>query len=620
MRDLLRRQRAELLVVLCTLCAYATALLGTFVYDDVHTARDNLAIRTLANVPRFFTDVGMFSSIDCRMYRPCVLTTYAVDWAAGGGSPLPFKSTNLLLHAAVAVVLLRVLRRLGCRPPAATLAACVFAVHPLTSEAVNTISGRSELLTALGLLLGVAAHLRARQHTPWALATAAAAALACGSKEIGVVLPALLFVLDPPPRRDRRDARAWLLRHLPAVVVVLAYLLVRRAIFGHATASLPPLAGGSEPMSGHGRDLMTQLCTIATILPRALAQCVLPIGLTLDPSVHFLRAPSLPVVCGVAFVTILTWLGLRPGPSATVRRFGVAFAWATALPWVVLPLNLPYLEHRMYVPMLGLAAVLAAAFDRRARQATRPVPTLRPRLLTGVVLLLYAGLAGRRSLDYRDPTELWRALVAAQPASVRGLCGLAVCHMEAGDLAKAMPLVQRAVALWPTHATALRNLAELNLKTAPAPGNAMVALVAAEAVRRLGPDDPFDCLLYSRALALAAEHTGFAPWYDAAEQAALHCLDIAPPKSLVYRTAASARARQGDFARALALVDRSIAAGLCNAPVLLDRVNFLRRLGRAAEADVELRRAVSQFPFDPAVLQLLGSRVPVARPPAAPGG
>ncbi|MEZ5963403.1 MAG: hypothetical protein R3F56_06105 [Planctomycetota bacterium] len=612
MRDLWIRRRGEIVVVLCALAAYAAVLLGTFVYDDVHTARDNEAIRTLANIPRFFVDVDMFSSIDCRMYRPVVLTTYAVDWALGGGSPLPFKLTNLLLHAAVALVLRRLLRALGATEGAATLAAALFAAHPLASEAVNTISGRSELLVALGVSAAVLAHLRARSDRRWIVVTACATAMACGSKEIGVIVPPLLLLIDPPQWRPGRDWPRWLARHVPVALVVLGYLLLRRSIFGHATATLPALAGGSAPMSGHGRDLLTQLCTVATLLPRALAQCVLPLGLTLDPPVRYLRALSAPVVAGALFVATLTWLGLRPGPSARLRRFGVAWAWAAALPWIVLPLNLPYLEHRMYVPMLGLAAALAAAATARAARSPRSAPA---RTALGLVIVAYAGAAAWRSLEFRDPIALWRGEVSRQPASVRGLCGLAVCLMEAGEPEVALPLVQRAVALWPTHATALRNLAELNLKTAPSPGNAMVALVSAEAARALGPDDPFDCLLHSRALALAAEHTGCAAFYDAAEREALHCLAIAPPKSLVYRTAASARARQGDFTRALALIDASIAAGLRNAPVLLDRAHYLRRLGRAAEADTDLRSALNEFPFDPAVLAYYGSRLQVAAPP-----
>ena len=60
---------------------------GDFVYDDVHSVRDNPALRSLANIPRFFTDVTAFSALDCRLYRPTLLTTFAVDAGVGGWRP-----------------------------------------------------------------------------------------------------------------------------------------------------------------------------------------------------------------------------------------------------------------------------------------------------------------------------------------------------------------------------------------------------------------------------------------------------------------------------------------------------------------------------------------------------
>lgn len=600
-------RRAYATILVCALLAYATTLLGALVYDDVHTVRDNTAIRTLANVPRYFVDVDLFSSVDCRMYRPLVLVSYALDYAIGQGAVWVFKLTNLLLHVGVAMALYRLVLRLRGTQIAALLAACVFAAHPLASEAVNTISGRSELGAALGIVIGLSSHLRARDDWRWLGATTACAALACGCKEIGVILPALMFVLDPPWRREGRLG-AWVARHALPGLVVLVYLVARRALFGQATTALPPLTGGGEPLAGHGRDMVTQLSTMATVLPRALAQCVVPVGLSLDPPIRFERSPwSAPVLCGVAFVGTVLWLGWRGAVRDRLRRTGMALACCSSLPWIALPLNLPYLEHRMYVPLAGLVLVLAAVVS--ALPAAAPRVAWRPRRLVALVVLAgFATLSTERSLEYRDATTMWRHLLEEQPGSVRALCGLAVCYMEQGDLAAALPLVQRAVAIWPTHVAALRNLAELHLQLAPDPGNAMTALVVADTLVRISPRNPFDRLLRSRALAQAAQDTGHAPFYDDAEREALHCLVIAAPKSLVYRTAAAARTRQGEHARALVLLDASIAAGLVNAPTLLDRLDCLRRLGRGHEADVALQQLLRAYPFDPAVLDFVSQR------------
>ena len=107
--------RASLLVFACGMIAYATAVAGVFVYDDLHSVRDNEAIRSLVNVPRFFWDADAFSAIDVRMYRPIVLTTLAFDHAISGLAPWMFKLTNILLHAGCAVLLFSTARAMGCQ-------------------------------------------------------------------------------------------------------------------------------------------------------------------------------------------------------------------------------------------------------------------------------------------------------------------------------------------------------------------------------------------------------------------------------------------------------------------------------------------------------------------------
>lgn len=589
-------------IITCALLAYGVSLLGTFVYDDLHSVRDNEALRSLANVPRFFCDLDAFSAIDNRMYRPVLLVSYALDWALGHGAAWMFKLTNLLIHIGAAGALRALACRLGAHPRAALVAACLFAVHPLASEAINTVSGRSELLLVLGLVGGALAHLRAKERVTWSLLTAVCAGVACGSKETGVVLPALLLVLDPPWRGRGRMGR-WLLAHGLPMAVVLGYLFVRRSLFGVATADVPALVGGADVTAGHGRDLVTQLCTIATVLPRALAQCVVPVGLTLDPDVVFLRTAKDPaVVAGAVFVLALTWLGLRRPSTGPARAFGTALAWASALPWVILPLNSPYLEHRMYGPLAGLALVAAHSLSgvRLALPAWR--------CAVAAVALALSALAAHRSYEYRDARVLWERVVATQPGSVRGLCGLALCHMERGGLEPALRLLERAVAIWPSHAAALRNLTELHILLSPQPGRALAAVVLSDRLVAAEPYNPFDRLLSSRALAALGAETGNAAWFDAAEAQALTCLEIAPPKGLVFRTAASARARQGRVDLALALLDRSLALGLAHSSVLLDRASYLKQLGRHAEAEQDLARAAVDGPFDPRVIELLRAR------------
>ena len=89
-------------IVISGILAYVACIWGDFVFDDRHSVSGNPALLSLANVPKFFVDVDMFSALQIRMYRPVLLTSYAMNTAIGGMEPWIFKLNNLLIHIACA--------------------------------------------------------------------------------------------------------------------------------------------------------------------------------------------------------------------------------------------------------------------------------------------------------------------------------------------------------------------------------------------------------------------------------------------------------------------------------------------------------------------------------------
>lgn len=99
-------------------------------------------------------------------YRPlCVLTFRLNQWACGL-RPAAFHLVNVLLHALNTGLTLRV-GRLLLPAPAASLAALLFAAHPVHTEAVSGIVGRADLLACLFYLLSFlfyVSHVRLRER------------------------------------------------------------------------------------------------------------------------------------------------------------------------------------------------------------------------------------------------------------------------------------------------------------------------------------------------------------------------------------------------------------------------------------------------------------------------
>ena len=191
-----------LLVGVLAAVVYANALHNPFVYDDHDTVLSNRSLADLSNV-RFL--------IVYTPFRPLVNLSYAFDRFVWGLDPFGFHVTSVALHVAASMLFCVLLRRLlwdgGMRRwsgVAAFVGAGLFAVHPLQTEAVGYVSGRSELLCAVWFFASL---LAVRRAVASGSIAAGAVACACGllalaSKELALVLPVIVatyvWLLNPP--------------------------------------------------------------------------------------------------------------------------------------------------------------------------------------------------------------------------------------------------------------------------------------------------------------------------------------------------------------------------------------------------------------------------------------
>src|SRR5258706_12390261 len=102
------------------------------------------------------------------VFRPVTFATLAANFRLNGQNPWAYHAFNLLLHAGVTVLLFFVLSTiLGSEPRGdiiAFVAALLFAVHPIHTEAVTSVIGRSELLAAGFVLAAWLFHLHDRPY------------------------------------------------------------------------------------------------------------------------------------------------------------------------------------------------------------------------------------------------------------------------------------------------------------------------------------------------------------------------------------------------------------------------------------------------------------------------
>ena len=330
----------------------------------------------------------------------------------------------------------------------------------------------------------------------WALLAAALL-----TKEPSVLFPAAAFPFlvlaqagSMKPLGGRLRRAGYVL--LPGIFMAAGYLALRKHLLGIAAAHLPPWTGGSDPLAGGGRDMVTQLSTQALALGKAVELLLFPWKLSADHWIPLQRGfLEGPVLYGLVLVFLFTAGVLFFSSPRSPSLAGLAWAALLMSPAVLVPLNQIFAEHRLYAAGPGIALALATA-------VTGLVRSRKPRVLprwTGVTLLVGAFLllGGRsffRSLDWRDRETLWKATIATDQHSYRAWAQLGQTMGEKGDEEGALACFRKAHELYPASSGLAVNLVEYLVRVATGQGDASLCKEGLDVARRQVRRTPWKAL------------------------------------------------------------------------------------------------------------------------------
>lgn len=443
------RWRAGLVAVAAAaLAAYARALPNEFVWDDLDQVQHNRFLGEPGALAAAFTTSYWGASATPTAgpghYRPLTTASFVLSYAASGADPAAFRAVNLLLHAAAAVLVAVLAASLGLAPPWALLAALVFALHPVNTEAVAWVVERAELAATALALLAVVLWLRGIRGGRRGLVLAGGAVLlvALGFKESAasaVALAAAIAVAEPHdgglPRRLLRAA----LRTAPLLVPVGAYLLARRVALGPARFDDQTFFAG---VPGWAVAL-----TMGRVVLRYLRLLLVPVGLRAhyDLADFPPAAPADAAALGalaleVALAAAVVWGLLRRNRVA----LGGAWIGAGLLPFLHL-VPFPWLmaERFLYLASGGFALAVASAGEALARRF--PAPTARTLPLVGAALALaYVPGTEARLAVWHDEVSFFGRMVEQEPDLMGARVNLASALARRGRVAEAMVQLQRA--------------------------------------------------------------------------------------------------------------------------------------------------------------------------------
>jgi tetratricopeptide (TPR) repeat protein len=186
--------------VLAAFAVYYNALGNGFIWDDpIVLKRQVSAFRSATDI--FFPPAGI-PQFGLHYYRPLVMLSYIVDEAIWGKTPFGFHLTVVLLHLVNTILIFFlcqfILKKFEYGPIGAFIGALVFAVHPIHTESVAWMAGRSDTMAATFFFLSLFFYLKFKEKRRgyWLVLSTGVFLLAALAKEVSLSLVLLLPFID----------------------------------------------------------------------------------------------------------------------------------------------------------------------------------------------------------------------------------------------------------------------------------------------------------------------------------------------------------------------------------------------------------------------------------------
>ena len=459
------RKFVPLLLVAVGLGVYGNSFQGVFVFDDLPAIVENHTLRNLFPLRKFLTDAPPGTVAG----RPVVGFSFALSYAMWGLDPWGYHAINAAVHVLAALALYGIVRRTRLMLRRNELqettamwlgfvAALIWLVHPLQTEAVTYVVQRAESLMGLFYLLTIYCAIRGFQAVRpaiWHTLAVIACALGMGTKEIMATGPIAVLLYDwmfiGKNLRTIWRQRFWFYLGLLASWIVLATVLYNSPIPGEALkfpAATPMQYLRTEP------GVILHYLRLAFWPNRLCLDYSWPIAKTMGDIV----LPSL-IVVGLLLAALWAVATRKPWGFPSLCFFLILAPTSS-----MIPLNDLAFEHRMYLPLATIVTLVVVGIYgvlNRMFQKSRVPLAIQQTVWCGfplVVLLTLSVLTIRRNEVYRSARSIWQDTIAQRPLNARAYNNLANAIIQ-DHPNEALALYQKAVEVNPLYPVAHYNWA-----------------------------------------------------------------------------------------------------------------------------------------------------------------
>ena len=411
-----------IIIIAVTYAIFSNSLSNQFVFDDESVIVGNQSITDLGNIPKFFTAEDGFHKVIGRYYRPVTSTTYALDYYFWGLDPYGFHLTNLIIHIISCLLLFKILTllfwRYKYRNLFALLSTLIFAAHPIHTEAVSWVSGRTDSLVTMFFFASFLFYieytkemrfvekdnsLKTIKENNFAYLVLSLLFYTLGllSKEMIITMPVVILLYDFVYRKKNLDYfKENILNYVYFAVITAGYLIVRYML-------LKDIPERTNYLYFIGKDVYVTIGTMLKTIPVYFRLLFAPFGLLYHYNGVILDAKSLidiEVILSFLFIALLILISIYYFKKDSIISFCIAFFLVSLVPVMNIIPSMNLMAER-FLYMTSFALVLLICHVTLLGSAKRDFTFLTIGLVVIICSLSY--LTYKRNADWKDNNTLY---------------------------------------------------------------------------------------------------------------------------------------------------------------------------------------------------------------------
>lgn len=428
-----------MLIIITGFSIYANSLNGKFIMDDNVLIKENIRKERVLDISRIFKkNIELDVETEFKLYRPLQILSYIIDYSLWGLNPRGYHFTNILLHILSTITLYLLINIIYQDKAISFFTSITFLTHPVHTEAVAYISGRSDPLSTFLFLICFMCYIKRLKlkNILLYILMIISYILALLSRENTIILPALILGYHYFFKKKLQ-----VIDFISISIITIIYITLRITI-------LRPFL--THPVSS--TNIIQRLPGLFIAMYNYIKILLFPLNLHMEYGNRLFKWTDPRTIAGILITLSLIMYILKN----KTMSFPLYWFLTAIIPVSnIYPLNAYMAEHWLYLPSVGFFLILSFGLYyiyRIKKYRFIAIPTLI------AINSSYSFLTVRQNYYWRDPLTFFERTLQFVPDSVTAYNNLGIIYSDMGEKRKGISYLEKAIELDPKNSKAYNNL------------------------------------------------------------------------------------------------------------------------------------------------------------------